>query len=378
MVLPRKKSCSVAIILIEEPEKMKITAWTALMIVCLSCGFAMLSSCKSGRNYTQEGMKAEAKGDIQSAIELYTDAIEAEDLDLKGSTIVFTNRGNLYFKKGLYEKALDDYDEASSRYPYYPQTYYQRGLLYGALGEYKRAIRDFSRAIDYRMEYSKQEYPDAYFARGNAYGRLGKLKRAIGDYDKSISLRPKTSHYHLKRGVVYFAMGKKERALSDFEKARALYKFSAIPIVYQGAVYYAYGDYDKAAVYFAMAQKQDPKNALAAIWLHLAQWRGERLTRSGATLADVRPKSGWHAQLIDMLTEKITPEELENRSKSDNPMKTRSQAHSAAFYTGEFHLLKSGSDAARIYFNKCLKVIPHAEIESVIAGMELERLKQLK
>jgi len=346
------------------------------MVVWLCCSVGVSLSCKSGRNFTQEGMRAEAKGDIQGAIELYTDAIEAEDLDLKGSTIVFTNRGNLYFRKGLYEKALDDYNEASSRYPYYPQTYYQRGLLYDALGEHKRAIKNFSRAIDYRMEYSDQEYPDAYFARGNAYGRLGKLKRAIDDYDKSISLRPKTSHYHLKRGVVYFEMGNKDRALNDFERARVLYKFSVAPIVYQGAVYFAYGDYGKAAGYFARAQKQDPKNNLAAIWLHLANSRrGQTQTGGAALTGGARPNSGWHAQLIDMLAGKISPKELEKRSKNANRRKARSQAHSAAFYTGEFYLSKSENDMARVYFNKCLQVIAHAEIESVIARVELEKIK---
>ena len=60
-----------------------------------------------------------------------------------------------------------------------------RGITYGELGQYQRAIEDFNKAIGL-----KQDYADAYYNRGFAYVKLGQYQLAIEDFNETIRLKP--------------------------------------------------------------------------------------------------------------------------------------------------------------------------------------------
>jgi tetratricopeptide (TPR) repeat protein len=81
------------------------------------------------------------------------------------------------------KKAIEYLSNAIKLQPDYPQAYYNRGNAYYGLGQYQRAIKDYTVAI--RL---KPNDIDAYYNRGNAFFYLGNNKLGCLDAQKSCAL----------------------------------------------------------------------------------------------------------------------------------------------------------------------------------------------
>jgi tetratricopeptide (TPR) repeat protein len=54
-------------------------------------------------------------------------------------------RGVIYFGKGQYDRAIDDYNKAALLNPNNMAIYYNRGKAYEKKGQYDKALEDFKR-----------------------------------------------------------------------------------------------------------------------------------------------------------------------------------------------------------------------------------------
>jgi tetratricopeptide (TPR) repeat protein len=99
----------------------------------------------------------------------------------------YGDRGNAYARKGDYDRAIADYDEAIRLDPKYAlgYNYYNRGNAYNRKGDYDRAIADYDQAIRLYPKHAK-----AYNNRGEAYEAKNDLDHAIADYDQALKLAP--------------------------------------------------------------------------------------------------------------------------------------------------------------------------------------------
>ena len=61
--------------------------------------------------------------------------------------MAFSNRGNAYFDKHDYDRAIADLNQAIKLNPNSVRAYYDRGIAYGAKGDPDHAIADFDDAI---------------------------------------------------------------------------------------------------------------------------------------------------------------------------------------------------------------------------------------
>jgi len=79
-----------------------------------------------------------------------------------------------------------------------PLAYNNRGMVFYKAGVFDKAIADFDRAIGMDPEYAK-----AYYNRGSTYDKMGELDKAIADYRKTISLDPYyyEAHYFLDQAL---------------------------------------------------------------------------------------------------------------------------------------------------------------------------------
>jgi tetratricopeptide (TPR) repeat protein/uncharacterized membrane protein YwzB len=124
------------------------------------------------------------------------------------------NRGGAYKHLGQFDKAIADYSRAIEIYPEYADAYNNRGAANYDLRQLDKAIADYSRAIEINPNYAP-----AYFNRGIAYGNLGKWYEAIADCSRSIGIYPKNAVAYYIRGIAYETLGQLEKAINDYSKA---------------------------------------------------------------------------------------------------------------------------------------------------------------
>ncbi|MDD2923302.1 MAG: tetratricopeptide repeat protein, partial [Anaerolineales bacterium] len=94
-----------------------------------------------------------------------------------GSPTIIGQRGYAYIELGEYDKAIADYTEVIRIDPKAAYAYSQRAVAYRDLGEYDKSVANYTEAI--RLD---PEYAYAYSGRGFAYYKLGEDEKAIADY----------------------------------------------------------------------------------------------------------------------------------------------------------------------------------------------------
>lgn len=95
------------------------------------------------------------------------------------------NRGNAYFQKGLYEKAVEEYSKAISIDSSDIDALNNRGITYNILGLYDHAVKDFTRVVTLA--------PNEIFtyqSRAITYSAMERYREAFKDYETVLKLSP--------------------------------------------------------------------------------------------------------------------------------------------------------------------------------------------
>jgi len=129
------------------------------------------------------------------------------------------NRGNAYFDKKDYDRAIANYTRATQFTPSNEhetrlkgEVYTRRGNAYYYKKNYAKAISDYSNAIEAGISLG-------YSNRGNAYCLTGEYDKAIQDYNKAIELGSLSPRDFLNRGGIYSTQGNYDQAVKDCSKA---------------------------------------------------------------------------------------------------------------------------------------------------------------
>jgi tetratricopeptide (TPR) repeat protein len=120
-------------------------------------------------------------------------------IDSKGSTLksradAYNNRGQEWYGKKDYDRAIADFDSAINLNPKGLTKYgaasvqarSNRGNVYSAKGDAKLAIASYAAAIAI-----DPEFPAAYTGRGLQYEKLGEIDKARADFKAALPLKPK-------------------------------------------------------------------------------------------------------------------------------------------------------------------------------------------
>ena len=169
-------------------------AWRArlarwLLVAAVSTA-AALPARADGVSDVRTGNAAYGDGRYEAAVDAFTRAILAGDLEPSALAVTFNNRGVAYSELGDYDRAIADYGEALALAP-----------------------GDATTIRNLRI---------AHIRRAAAAARLGDRAAAQADYDRAIQLEPAHPLAYLRRGQLALERGDRAAAIADLTRAREL------------------------------------------------------------------------------------------------------------------------------------------------------------
>jgi tetratricopeptide (TPR) repeat protein len=146
----------------------------------------------------------------KDSVTLWTDVIEKGDQPL----YALAQRGQGYEAANQQNKALDDYDAATTLQPSYYPVYVYRGKIMIDKEIYANAQLNFDRACALQPHIASN-----YYYRGLCYDYQDLLTEAVADYTKCLRLNGSDKRAYNNRGICFGRAGKIDAAIADFNKA---------------------------------------------------------------------------------------------------------------------------------------------------------------
>jgi tetratricopeptide (TPR) repeat protein len=160
--------------------------------------------------YNNLGNAYQFKGLFDKAIEQYQIALRLKP----DYAIGYNNLGNAYQFKGLFDKAIEQYQAALRLKPDYAEAYNNLGVIYQSRGLFDKAIEQYQKALS-----RKPDNAQAHYNLGLAYHSKGLFDLAIEQYQTTLRLKPDFAEAYKNLGVAYMRKGLKNEATGN-EKQR--------------------------------------------------------------------------------------------------------------------------------------------------------------
>jgi len=167
------------------------------------------------------------------------------------SSIIHNDLGEIYQKKGLYDKALGEYEKSIRLNSKNHIAWLNLGTLYGELGNYTLAIYHINRSLSIYGSYK------AHNNLGLVYDQARNHDKAIAELQKAIEFNPHLTKAHMDIATVYAKRGNFDKAFEEFNTALKLNPQVA-DIHYNLGILYEYlNDSQNAALEFTLAYRLD-------------------------------------------------------------------------------------------------------------------------
>jgi tetratricopeptide (TPR) repeat protein len=190
------------------------------------------------------------------AIDAYSEAIHAKPDNPDPES--YLRRGIVWFYKGEYGVAWDDFDDASrilnGTSGDEPQPEFWKGLAKAKQNEWLDAINSYGEALR-----TDARFTPAYVNRGLAYLVINEPKKAIDDFDQAIRLDPKNAETYFKRGVAQGRDGRWQDAIDSYTQALRLNPKYAAAYFNRSIAYSRLGDQSRSQRDRAAATSLNPQ-----------------------------------------------------------------------------------------------------------------------
>ncbi len=306
-----------------------------LLLAALLAPLAAAPARADALDDARAGIAAQRQNRLDDAIRLYTKALAAGSLPTQDQAVVYLDRATAYHRLGEYDKAIADYTAVIARKPS-AEAFNDRGNSYRLAQRYAEAIADLSEAI--RRD---PALAIAYDNRANAYVHQQHYAQALADYDRAIALDGTVADFHSDRGYVRYDAGRFADAAEDLRQSLAL----------------------------------DPLQPYAVLWLHLARARlgVPDATELAGNAARLDPRL-WPAPLVMLFLGRALPSAIEAEAARGDPATRRQRRCESAFYLGEWTLEQRDAGLARDLLERARQTCPAEFVEYVGAVSELMRL----
>jgi tetratricopeptide (TPR) repeat protein len=225
------------------------------------------------------------KGRHQEAICLYSFVLERKPDHIES----LRYRGLSFGELRQFDKALADFTNAIRLAPYNADLRRGQGIVYGRMKQHAKELEAYNEAIrlapdnadnwaarggaNFALRHYDKSLDDAneclrlnpkhaggWNNRGITYFKLERFDDAISDLSEAIRLAPKKTDHFSNRGSAYFSSKKYQQAIDDFTEAIRLDLRSARNHHLRGLARGAISQFEDAAIDFSEAIRLDPND----------------------------------------------------------------------------------------------------------------------
>lgn len=201
--------------------------------------------------------------------------------------------------------------------------------------------------------------------RADADSRIIGCTRVLADEDEEPADRAVAFN---NRGNAHAARGDYARAIADYTEAAKLDAEYVWAYANRGRAHLFSGSVAKARADFQQAAKLDAKSAYLALWLDIADRRGNAPSGLGQTLAGL-DMDKWPAPIVRLYMGEMTSEQVLAAAKG-----SPDQVCEVNFYSGELALAQGNKGEALRLFRAALSGCAAGLIEGLGAKAELRAL----
>jgi tetratricopeptide (TPR) repeat protein len=172
------------------------------------------------------------KGDLQKTGSLLKEAIEIEpenksfrdEFERLSELNTLMSKGIRSMKNGDADDAFESFRVAYEKFPNYPESVFNMGLVHFRKKEFKDAVEYFKKAMEINAEHKTataaiKNVAKNYFNSGNQSYKRGDLERALLSYSNVLDVDETFYQAHYQVGVIQSKMGDKDAAVQSYEKA---------------------------------------------------------------------------------------------------------------------------------------------------------------
>ncbi|MEA5505079.1 tetratricopeptide repeat protein [Halotia wernerae UHCC 0503] len=172
----------------------------------------------------------------------------------------FLNLGVDQMRRGNYNKAIENFNQAIQLQPDFTVAYSDRCLAYLQLQDYYQAVTDCTQAINLATE-----NVEPYLNRGLAHYRQGNYLAAIANYNQAIALKPDDFRAYYNRGLACAGEGNYPEAIANYNLALTqIPQTTSLPLanIYndRGLVRFELQDFAAAMLDFDLAIRLNPQD----------------------------------------------------------------------------------------------------------------------
>ena len=170
-------------------------------------------------------------------------------------------------KMEYFDMAIKYYNEAEKAGLKTVDLYFHRGAAYISVGNYNKATKDLTKAIE-----SEPENAELYFYRGYAYTEMDKSEKAMADYSSAILHKPDYAEAYYNRGAVKIDLGLLDQGGEDLEEALEIGGENLPDVGFNLAIIaYEKEDYEKAIELFENLLETDDAVQTVDAYYYLAE-----------------------------------------------------------------------------------------------------------
>ncbi len=174
-------------------------------------------------------------GDLKKAGDLLKEAISADEenkefrseFEQLSELNTLMNKGIKSMKNGDADSAFESFRIANEKFPNYPESVFNMGLVHFRKKEYLVAVDYFHKTLALNSEHKTalaaiKNVAKNYFNSGNQSYKRGDLEGALSSYGKVLDIDKTFYQAYYQIGVIQSKMGDKDAAVQSYENALAV------------------------------------------------------------------------------------------------------------------------------------------------------------